>query len=329
MKPESSAVPSSRRLDLAGGGWVLLLTGVVVVGICAWRLAAMWHTLGHAAVGDGQNIASYQFDLSNLRVPRELLVAGGLPRDGLPALIDPAVTTVADVRRGSRLAGVRVLHDVDPVIGVSRGGEARAYPLWVMAWHEVANDTLGGEPILVTYSGLCDSSVAFLRRVGDLTPTFGVSGLLYNSNLLMYDRVESGGASSLWSQLLFRAVSGPAAVASVELQRIPAEVVSWGEWSARYPDTTVVLPDPVRKRLYRRDAYLAYFGSPKLHYPVNPLPENGAFPLKTPIVATREADGWVVRSAVGASAPATLAVHSLWFAWYAMHPESRVVADGG
>lgn len=323
---------SSRTLDLASGGWVLLLAGVLMLGVFAWRLAAIWPTLSRPAIGDGEHVDSYGFDLSNLRVSRDELVAAGLPRDGLPALVCPPAITAAQAAHGPRLAGVRVLHASDPVVGVVVGGEARAYPLWILVWHEVVNDTLGGEPILVTYSGPSDACAVFERRVGGREREFGVSGLLYNSNLLMYDRCKADETPSLWSQLLFAAISGPAAERGETLKLLPAMVVSWGEWSARHPETTVILPDPARKRLYRRDAYLAYQGSPKLHFPTSPLPEGGALPLKMPVVAVRQDGAWRVYRADEFVYPSRgelpVSVRALWFAWYAMHPDS-VVAVGG
>ena len=113
----------------------------------------------------------------------------------------------------------RFLVPGDLVIGLSLHGEARAYPLEILALHEVCNDTLGGEPILVTYQPLCDSAVVFERRVDGHTREFGVSGLLYNSNLLMYDRhPEQPQDESLWSQLQFRALAGPAAAQHATLR---------------------------------------------------------------------------------------------------------------
>lgn len=338
-----------RMLDFRSGGWVLLLGAVLVAGAVAWRLAALWPSIGHAAIGDGEHVESYQFDLSNLNVRPDQLVAGGLARDGLPALVNPATVPADQVVSGRRLGGVRVLHDSDQVIGVAINGRARAYPVWILAWHEVVNDTLGGEPILVTYSGPCDSSVVFDRRVGGQARNFGVSGLLYNSNLVFYDRrddqrVAGVRGESLWSQLLFRAIAGPAARANATLDLIPSLVVSWGRWREQQPQTDVLLPDPARARVYKRDPYLAYLGSPTLQFPVDPLPTGGAIPFKTPIVAVREADGWHVRpadspggaadalagalvaSASRPGSPEPIAIRALWFAWYAMHPESIVDA---
>ena len=103
----------------------------------------------------------------------------------------------------------------------------RAYPLRVLVWHEVVNDTVSGLPILVTYNPLSEGIAVFDRRVAGRTLSFGVSGLLYQSNLLMYDRDGTRGAESLWSQLQARAVSGPAAGAGQTLELVPFALARW------------------------------------------------------------------------------------------------------
>ena len=107
------------------------------------------------------------------------------------------------------------------------GGIARAYPLRLLNWHEVINDTLGGQPVAITYSPLCDSSVGFRRMVADKVQEFGVSGLLLNSNLIMYNRQSGAADESLWSQLQCRAIAGPAAASQQTLEVLPIAVVSW------------------------------------------------------------------------------------------------------
>ncbi len=328
---------------------MLALAGVLVLGIVVWHLTALLANPGKRGIGDGQNVESYRFDLTACSVPRETLVAGAPTRDYLPALDNPATIAAAEIDERRRLASVRILHDGERVIGVLFNGEARAYPLWLLTWHEVCNDTVGGVPIAVTYSPLCDSSAVFDRRVAGEALTFGFSGLLYNSNLVMYDRrggaADQAGATesaddrtegeSLWSQLLFRAIAGPAAAAGHELTVLPAAVMPWSEWRARYPGTRVILPDPNRKKLYRQDAYTSYFARPPLKFPVSPLPPAGRA-LKSPMVATllsREpaapAPGmpsWQVQPAAEYSLPADWSaqprVYAFWFAWYAMHPSN-------
>lgn len=326
---------SARKLDFASGGWVILLAIVLGVGIVAWRLVLTQPYRGGVAIGDGHDVASYGFDLSNLAVPSEQLVAAGFPKDGLPVLVDPPTIAAAALDPKQRLGGVQKLVPHDRVVGVAINGEARAYPLWILACHEVCNDDLGGVPILVTYNPLCDSVVVFDRRVANETLTFGISGLLYNSNLVLYDRRDTPDTESLWPQLAFRAIAGPAADRDAQLTLLPAALTDWETWHAAHPETSIILPDPNRYRLYRRDSYSVYFSTDKLRFPVAPLPEDDGHPLKTPVCATRGVDGtWRVELypdativlGNGATWPldnsAAIRAYAFRFAWHAFHPET-------
>ncbi len=349
-----------RLFTFGSGGWVLLCSAIVALGITAWALSgALVRSAGR--IGDGTNVASYGFDLSTCLVPRDLIAAGGLPKDGLRALVEPPVLAGADVAALNSTYRGKFLVSTDRVIGVSINGEARAYPLLIMQCHEVANDVLGGEAIAVTYNPLCDSVVVFDRAVEGVALELGVSGLLYNSNLLMYDRRAETGAESLWSQLLASAVAGPAAERSSTLRVLPARLCTWGEWLAEHPHTTVLKPDPAMIRRYRETNYQGYFLSSRLLFPVSPpVPPDGpgqkepvvvvwagakrhAVPFST--IARRAGAGgtWVAELDGAAfsfryrrepeavtvfSGPADLpppAVYAFWFAWHAMHPEDEPV----
>ncbi|GAF92675.1 unnamed protein product, partial [marine sediment metagenome] len=119
------------------------------------------------------------FDLSNSVLPRKLIRRGGPSRDGIPALVDPPVVNASQVG---------YLRPFDRVAGVVVEGVARAYPLRILNYHEVVNDRVGRTSLAVTYCPLCDSVVVFDRRTDRGELQFGVSGLLYNSNVLLYDR---------------------------------------------------------------------------------------------------------------------------------------------
>lgn len=190
---------------------MLVVALLLVSAVFLWRITSMRrsHT---PALGDGRNPQTYGFDLANFTGARDLLVASGLPRDGMPVLDLPPVwdRSVVDSLAGKGRA--KYLVSGDRVIGVEIGGRTRAYPLILLNWHEVVNDTLGGAPILVTYNPLCDAAVVYDRRLDGASPAlFGHSGLLYNSDALLYDRGSGAGGASLWVQLTGEAVSGPAA----------------------------------------------------------------------------------------------------------------------
>lgn len=340
--------PAASSLTLRSGGWVVLVSTVLALGALAWGLRSILSRSASHAVGDGKNVASYGFDLSRCLVSG--IVASGLPKDGLHALVRPAVVPAPDVET----VGMRkLLVSSDRVVGVEVDGHARAYPIRILNWHEVVNDTLGGQPIAVTYSPLCDSVVVFDRQVEGETIELGFSGLLHNSNLLMYDRRGDPRRESLWSQLQCRAVAGPLA-ASV-LPVLHASLVRWADWRRRHPTTTVINGDPTMEQEYRRDPYASYYGSDRLRFPVSPAPPVGGLPNKAPVVvvkiegerrlytladiAHRVDRNGLWRTSLGSAGllfeyrgdPPTVAVtseshssnleviYSFWFAWYATH----------
>ena len=193
------------------GGWVVLLAILLSTAIFGYHAVTVLGSRGSRAVGDGRNADTYGFDLSNSVIPRDEIIASGMVKDGIKALLNPDKITAADAARINKDERGKYLVSRDRVIGVYLNGEARAYPVRVLCWHEVINDTLGGIPIAVTYNPLCDSAAVFSRRAGDEVLEFGISGLLYNSNLLFYDKRPKAEGESLWSQLKMSAIAGPRA----------------------------------------------------------------------------------------------------------------------
>lgn len=184
---------------------------------------------------------------------------GGVPIDGIPPLEHPKHVPAAEA---SELA------DGEPVFGVTAGGAHRAYPLRILDWHELANDTLGGIPLSLAYCTLCGSGIAYDGRVSGFEEPlrFGTSGLLYRSNKLMYDRATT----TLWNQLTGRPVFGElAAREDLELSLLPSVVITWGEWKLRHPDTTVLTFDTGYDRPYEPgEPYGGYFSSRDKLFPV-------------------------------------------------------------
>lgn len=193
----------------------------------------------------------------SLPVPSEEIYTA-VARDQIPAIVDPKFgEDWGDVESPEGSSSLR-LDDSAPVVGVERGDTARAYPLAILNWHEVVNDQLGGA-ILVTYCVLCGSAVVTERRVADEPTVFGVSGKLWRSDLVMYDRRTD----SLWSQLLATAIRGPQTGATLPI--IPSSLTTWGEWRSSHPSTVVLLPPPASNTLQGRDATFDY-GKPKYGY---------------------------------------------------------------
>lgn len=168
---------------------------------------------------------------------------GGPGPDGIPALANPDVAPAGTIG---------FLNDRDRVLGLEVNGAARAYPLSILWWHEVINDTLGGQPVVVTYCPLTGSGLAFDPRVFGGVKHFGVSGLLFENNLIMFDRETR----SHWNQLLRGAQCGPAA--GTDLPQLPVVESNWGEWRARNPQGTVVTTNTGHDRPYGEYPYGDY-----------------------------------------------------------------------
>ncbi|MCA1607580.1 MAG: DUF3179 domain-containing protein [Acidobacteria bacterium] len=299
----------------------------IVVTICA----AIAATTQSAVAQNG-------FDLSNARVPRDEILSGGPPRDGIPSIDRPKFI---------RPEAASFLRDEDRVLSVTRGQTTRAYPLRVLVWHEIVNDVIDAEPVMITYCPLCGTAMVFDRTAGGKLRTFGVSGLLYQSNILMYDRETE----SLWSQLKMEAVSGPAAGA--KLRWLSSEHLTWKAWKAKYPNGEVLSKQTGYARDYDREAYSEYFANDATMFPVPHSRKD--FPPKTwvlGVVAAGQAKAYPVeqlpdaklvtdriggteirlvyrrserhpdvRDASGTPVPAVLV---FWFAWQAFYPATGV-----
>ena len=172
------------------------------------------------------------------------IMSGGPPRDGIPAVDVPRYVTTGEA------AGW--LDPDEPVIAVGVGGEARAYPLQILIWHEIANDELGGTPISVTFCPLCNSAIVFDRRLDGEILDFGTTGRLRLSDLVMYDRQTE----TWWQQLTGTGLIGEHA--GRELVRLPATIVAWNEFRAAYPDATVLSRETGHTRPYGSNPYAGY-----------------------------------------------------------------------
>ncbi len=188
----------------------------------------------------------------------EEIVWGGVKKDGIPALVNAEQIPASEAD---------YLTDRELVFGVSLNGDARAYPLRILDWHEMFNDVVGGIPVSLAYCTLCGSGILFDTRVpGRSEPfVFGSSGLLYRSNKLMYDTETE----SLWNQFTGRPVVGELTGSGIELEILPVVITSWEAWRASNPATTVLSLDTGFERDYRPgQPYGAYFRSPELMFPV-------------------------------------------------------------
>ena len=186
-------------------------------------------------------------------IPLDKIRAGGPPKDGIPSIDNPVFANVQ---------GSQFMSDSDTVVGVEINGEVKAYPIFILVWHEIVNDNVGGTPVAVTYCPLCYTNQVFERVIDGQEVEFGTSGKLYNSNLLMYDRLTE----SYWSQALGIAVKGE--LSGYELNLIPFDVITWGDWKTLHPNTLVLTTDTGYIRSYATDPYGNYYTEPRIMFPV-------------------------------------------------------------
>ena len=196
----------------------------------------------------------------DMRIRLEEIVWGG-PRamDGIPALNHPKMIAAQ---------AADYMLDGDLVFGIKINGDARAYPLRIMGWHEMFNDVIGGVPVALAYCTLCGSGILYETRLAGRAKhiVFGSSGLLYRSNKLMFD----WDSFSLWNQFTGEPVVGPLAKSGLVLKTRPVVIMTWAAWRARHPETRILSLDTGFARNYDSGVvYKDYFASPDLMFPVS------------------------------------------------------------
>ncbi len=180
----------------------------------------------------------------NIRIIDLAELIPGAPRDGIPPLSAPAFIPVAEADA--------IYSENSPVIQFELGEDVRAYPLEIMTWHEIVNDVVGGVPVVVTFCPLCNTAIAFERTVAGTVLTFGTSGLVRNSDLVMWDRQTE----SLWQQIGGKALVGD--MVGAELTRLPAVIVAWSQFRENFPEGLVLSRETGFQRDYGRNPYVGY-----------------------------------------------------------------------
>jgi hypothetical protein len=183
------------------------------------------------------NTAKRSINLDDLDSP-------GVPKDGIPALDRPRYETIREARTW--------LADREPVITIQINGVSRAYPMQILVWHEVANDVIGGVPVVITFCSICHSAIVFDRRLDGRTLSFGVSGFVHGANMVLYDRETE----SWWQQFTGRAIVGD--LNGSRLKRLPAQIISFAEFAAAYPRGQVLSRQTGYRREYGRNPHLKY-----------------------------------------------------------------------
>ena len=279
------------------------------------------------------------FMLEDLRIPFHEIKSGGPPKDGIPSIDNPKFVSANEAI---------FLEENDHVLGLEINGLAKAYPLRIMDWHEIVNDNFGDKAVVVTYCPLCGSGISFWSDVGGRKRSFGVSGLLYNSDVLLYDRQTQ----SLWSQIMAESVAGKSS--GQKLVAIPTQLTSWKNWRKKYPETKVLTAQTGFKRDYNRQAYMQYRNSDELMFDVKN--KSKALPIKSWVLGL-EVNGKAkaypfselakskeklidvfegTKIEISYDAPSHTASVKVdeksgakvltlyWFAWYAFHPNTEI-----
>lgn len=258
-------------------------------------------------------------------------------RDCIPSIDNPKYVSAEEATH---------VADDDLVITLSYKGEHRAYPSRILDHHEIVNDTIAGDPLAITWCPLCGSAVGIERTVGGTVTEFGVSGVLYNSDLVLYDRATE----TLWDQIEAKGVVG--SMTDVKLTLVPVSMSTWAKWRNKHPDTIVLSTDTGFEYDYSQDRYAEYRDSTRLFMPVSASDERVhaktvvfGFDLPSGSVAYTESvlqeGGSYSHDLNGEEAVITLhddgkvtmqrddethhPIRVFWFAWYTFHPETDLI----
>jgi len=281
------------------------------------------------------------FYLDDALIPSTQIFSGGPEKNGIPSIDEPKFISVRDVD---------FMEDSDRVLGITIGGVSKAYPIKILNWHEIVNDSIDDTFYTITYCPLCGSGMAFDSEINKKVLSFGVSGLLYNSDVLLYDRESE----SLWSQLLSKAVTGKHK--GTTLKALPVLHTTWTDWKRYHPSSQVLSKNTGYWRAYARDPYAGYEESERLYFPVfNAAPKqfhpkervlglavNDVFKAY-PFIELNKTNQSVFTDTVNdqlfsihwdkqqqsgylmnEKGEVVPIVQSYWFAWYAFHPETDV-----
>ncbi len=278
------------------------------------------------------------FNVENALVPAEQIHQGGPPRDGIPAIDNPEFVSSAEAD---------YLQDQDHILGLNLNGITKAYPIKILNHHEIVNDSFGSRKVVVTFCPLCGTGIAFEPKANGESLRFGVSGLLYNSDMLLYDRKTN----SLWSQITGKAISGP--YRGTRLDTLPIMHTTWKDWRKRHPATIVLSTRTGYRRNYQRSPYGNYTSNNDIYFPVSHrsrryhpkervigIEVNGKF-RAYPFSELGKTNGRITERFNGV--PVSLIFDKangsgnaksngkplqqmtvFWFAWYAFHPDTSI-----
>lgn len=312
----------------------------IATACCAVLVSLTSPTLAQRSFDTNILTDTFGFDEDTLKsVSLDDLQQGCPARDCIPSIDRPKFVSAA---------GADYLDDDDIVLAISWKGEHRAYPTRILDQHEIVNDVIAGTAIAITYCPLCGSGVGIIREIDGQVTEFGVSGLLYNSDLVFYDRATE----TLWDQIIAEGIVGPMTGSKLEL--VPVTMTRWGTWKSAHPDTLVLIADFGNGRDYSKDYYAKYRQDDQLMFSVSTTddrirPKTVVFGFDLggqSIAVTEEAlgeagelshaaggielkiemheDGSVTALELESGA-SYVATRLFWFAWFTFHPETELL----
>lgn len=204
----------------------------------------LWFGIAFVNDTNAQKLQGWETNTQKSLIDLDELKRGGPPKDGIPSIDDPKFVSISDADSW--------ISDQEPIISVEYEGEARAYPLQILIWHEIVNDNISGDPLLVTFCPLCYSALVFERKVKGEVLEFGVSGFLRHSDMIMYDRKTE----TLWQQFTGKAIVGD--YVGTTLNQMPSQIISFAQFRENYPDGEVLSRDTGYDRNYGANPYTGY-----------------------------------------------------------------------
>lgn len=250
--------------------YALSTVALLVLGIVG--VAPPTHAQSDLPPGAPTQLRQFDTDWSTHSIDLSELRSGGPPKDGIPSIDDPSFVAPS---RASRW-----LTPQEPVIALEHKGTAKAYPLQILTFHEIVNDRIGGTPVAVTFCPLCYAALVFDRRIEGKPVEFGTSGMLRNSDLVMYDRATE----SLWQQLTGTAIVGDRT--GTTLDELPAQILSFRQFRASFPNGRVLSRDTGHQRTYGQNPYAGYDDIDKKPF-LYDGPSDGRLPPMEKVVAVR------------------------------------------
>jgi hypothetical protein len=320
---------------------IILITIATIVIIAGLFIGSNWVRLSTTGniVKENSEEVKVTSDGTKYLVNPDKIQGGGPPKDGIPSIDNPTFVSVEDADKW--------IQGNELVLVLTYKGIERVYPLQILVWHEIVNDEIGGDPLLITYCPLCGSGIAYERKINGEEVEFGTSGKLYNSNLVMYDRLTD----SYWTQIDGLAIIGE--LTGSRLTPISIDTVSWRDWKDAHPNSEVLSKDTGFDREYGHDPYGNYYEDSFLFFPVENTDDrihaktvvfgieiNGEFKAYreedliekgviedivggTKLKIERDPSG-IVKITNTDTGEEIVKERDFWFAWYAFHPKTKL-----